>query len=346
MSKHYNGFNITTRNSILNFIISNRNFGKTWTFKKRAFKRAFKKGKKTIWIRRFKKEAKEATAKFFTSSDLQKFCGIEMYNPNTKKGNCKKEGNVFYVKRGGRWTWFLQVIALSDVGSMRGVDDIDIDTIVFDEYRTTADKYSRYHGNEINDFLDIFFSVKREHSVKCFLLGNKEYILDPYFSYFKIPAFPDSYEGVRSFKKGSISVEIVNNTHNTESEEYGQQLFNMLDGTSYGNFIFKSETKGKRGVKIADRPKDALLYVQLCINSQYIRIFGKAGAYYVCEKVDESIEIYSNIPINKPRHFTLTNRLRRYFTAFKNAYEDNTIYYSSHKTAEIIRPFLAWLNLK
>ena len=60
--QHYSdkdGFDVTSRDAIFTFINTNRNFGKTWLFKKRAFKRALKRGRKTIWVRRFKKEVKE-----------------------------------------------------------------------------------------------------------------------------------------------------------------------------------------------------------------------------------------------------------------------------------------------
>ena len=60
---YYNGLKMLSHNAIYNFVNTNRNFGKTWTFKYRAVKRALKKGKKTIWIRRFKKEAKECYKK-------------------------------------------------------------------------------------------------------------------------------------------------------------------------------------------------------------------------------------------------------------------------------------------
>ena len=53
------GLHALSYNGIITEIISNRNYGKTWTFKKRAFRRALKKGKKTIWLRVFKKEVKE-----------------------------------------------------------------------------------------------------------------------------------------------------------------------------------------------------------------------------------------------------------------------------------------------
>ena len=75
------------------------------------------------------------------SVDFIKFCGIELYNPETKTGNVKQIGNTFYIKQGKSWTWFLKIVSLSDSNAMRSADDVDCDTIIFDEFTTTIDKY-------------------------------------------------------------------------------------------------------------------------------------------------------------------------------------------------------------
>ena len=98
--KHYgdkDGLRVLSYNAIITAILSNRNYGKTWTFKRRAFRRALKHGKKTIWLRLFKKEVKEAISTFYTSKDLQKYCGISIYDKDTNKnGNLIQQGNTYY----------------------------------------------------------------------------------------------------------------------------------------------------------------------------------------------------------------------------------------------------------
>lgn len=348
MSKHYSdidAFAVTSRDAIFTFINTNRNFGKTWLFKKRAFKRALKRGRKTIWVRRFKKEVKEAAAKFFTSSDLRNFCGIEWYDPDTKQGNCKQVGNTFYVKRRGRWEWFLQIVALTDAANMRGVDDVKVDTIVFDEYRTTPERYARYRGNEVTDFIDIFFSAKREHEIRCFFLGNKESTTDPYFSYFGIPTFPDTFEGIRMFRGGSICVQFINNEQNIQSDEYARKQENLLRGTSYGAYIYESATKTKKAVRVKKTPLGATYYVQLYIHSQYIRILLYDGYFYVNAGADKSKPIYCDTQTSAPRHFLLTKRLKRYFVALENALTDGRVYYASNAVYESVVPFYKWLGI-
>ena len=138
MKKHYgdkDGLLVLSYGAIISAVLSNRNYGKTWAFKKRAFKRAMKHGKKTIWLRIFKSEAKEAASTFYTSADLQRYCGISVYDKETNKnGNFKQNGNTFFYrpKPSMRWQWFLKIFALSQAGALRTADDVKTDPIVLD----------------------------------------------------------------------------------------------------------------------------------------------------------------------------------------------------------------------
>lgn len=343
-AKHYDGFPVITRGAVFNFINSNRNYGKTWCFKKRAFKRALKRGRKTIWVRRFKKEAREAAAKFFASSDLQKFCGIQMWDPETKRGNCKQVGNVFYVKRGNRWEWFLQIVALTDSANMRGVDDVKVDTIIFDEYRTTPERYSRYRGDEVTDFIDIFFSAKREHEIRCFFLGNKESTIDPYMSYFGLPVLPDSFEGIRMYRNGAICVQQINNKQNAQSSAYAEKVENLLAGTIYGSYVYESAHKGKKAVTVKKPPFGATLWVQVMVRGCYIRFYLDSGYFYAVDGLDASRPVYCDERSAKPRHFLLSNRLKKLFAALANALTDSRVYYASDAVYESCLPFIKWLR--
>ena len=46
------------------------------------------------------------------------------------------------------------------------------DNFIVDEFTKPQQKYRRYIGNIANDFIDILFSSKREHQVRCILIGN------------------------------------------------------------------------------------------------------------------------------------------------------------------------------
>ena len=342
---YYNGLKILSHNAIYNFVNTNRNFGKTWTFKYRAVKRALKKGKKTIWIRRFKKEAKECIKTFFKSNDLQKFCGLQVYDKEKKTGNFKQEGNTFFILRKGKWIDFLKIYALSDSNAMRSADDVDIDTIVFDEYTTTPDKYKRYRGDEVTDFIDLFISAKRKHKVICIFLGNKESELNPYLQYFNIKPLPVLFDGFKTYKKGSICVEQRNN-ETEEETEYDKQVNALLSGTKYGNYLnnqYKTFTK----VKICKLPADANCICQICFNGYAFGIYALNEKYFISSKINKGNLIYCDVINNKYKNERqLIKPYKRYFNGIINAISDNRVYYESNLIYEQIQTFYKWLSFK
>lgn len=354
IKKHYgdkDGLRALSYNGIITAILSNRNYGKTWTFKKRAFRRALKHGKKTLWLRLFKKEVKEAIATFYTSKDLQEYCGISFYdkdvNPN---GNLKQVGGTFYYRKKvkgkwTRWNWFLKVFALSDAGAVRSADDVDVDTIIFDEFTKPTQKYRRYTGNITNDFIDILFSAKREHQIRCVLIGNKESVNNPIFTYFHIKPMPTSWQGIKTYRQGSFVVQQINNLEETQSE-YGQKMNALLDGTAYGNYIYKSTYKNESGFKPRRTPPQATIYCQLYMEAQPLKISVHNGLFYVNMKVDTSKRIYCDVLPHKYNvELLLVRKQKRFFTAFINALADNHVYFDDAQTFEAIQTFMQWLNV-
>ncbi|MCQ2382734.1 MAG: phage DNA encapsidation protein, partial [Clostridia bacterium] len=336
--KHYgdnDGLCVLSYNGVITEVNTNRTYGKTWTFKKRAFRRAIKHHKKTIWLRVFKGEAKQAQNEFYTSRDLQKFCGISIYDKEgNPTGNVKQNGNTFYYRTDTKhkWQWFLKVFALSDVGTLRGFDDVDIDTIVFDEYAKTQVQLNRYHGNFVNDFLDIFFSIKREHKVRCILLGNKEIATNPFNAYFGIKPLPTKYEGIRTYRNGSFVIQQINNEV-IETNEFDRQVKDLLNSTSYGGFIYESEYKNAQHFKKRKTPATASVYCQLYFNGLPFKISVDNGYFYVNNKIDNTRRVYCDTLHHKYKNeLMLVKRQKRFFTGLIDAVADNRVYYDNAGT--------------
>lgn len=340
----YHASKLLSYNAIFNFVNTNRNYGKTWGFKRRAVVRALKHGKKTIWLRRFKKETRECLDTFFKSKDLQEFCGVSIYDKDTNPhGNLKRVGNVFYIKRGKKWVDFLKVITLSDANAMRSADDVDVDTIVFDEYTTTPEKYNLYRGNEVEHFIDIFFSAKRNHKVICVFLGNKESHFNPYFNYFNIKPLPYTYEGIKTYRNNSIAVEQRNNKSIIENE-YQEQCFELFKDTKYGDYIYKSTYKQNVKIKQSKPPQNAYLYVQLHFNNINYCIKRADDLFYVTNKINLCDYVYSDYLQGYSKEKQLLKRHKTHFTALLNAVSDNRVYYDSEVSFETFQTFLKWLG--
>ena len=347
--KHYSdgdGLIVLSYNAIVTAVNSNRNYGKTWTFKKRAFRRAMKHGKKTIWLRMFKKELKEVADTFYASRDLQKYCGVSIYDKDTNpKGNVKRVGYTFYYRKNEKspWKWFIKIFAVSNPDAVRSADDVDVDTIVFDEYTKTQEKYKRYRGNIVNDFIDIWKSASREHEVRCILLGNKEGFSNPFYNYFGIKPPRADWEGIKAYRNGSFVIQQINNLPNEEGD-YNRKVKALLAGTAYGNYLYKSMYKAATGLKPRKTPPNASLYVQLWIKKQPLKISFVDGFYYVNRRIDETKAVYCDVlPHCYKKERLLVRRQRTFFFAFIDALARNAVYYDDELTHEAMQPFLQWL---
>ena len=307
-----------------------------------------KHGKKTIWLRLFKKEVIECSNTFYSSADLQRYCGISVYDKKTNpNGNFKQVGRTMYYRSSPRapWRWFLRIYTLGDADAVRSADDVKVDTIVFDEFTKQPHLYKRYRGSIPDDFIDILFSSKREHAVRCVLLGNKESYNNPIFTYFGIKPLPVEFEGIRTYRKGSFALQQINNKE-VERTDYDAKMRDLLTGTRYGNYIYESKYKAGTGLKPRKTPRSAVLYVQLYINSIPLKISVLDGFYYVNRRIDYSKRVFCDrLPHKFSKEYQLVKRQRRYFLAFINALADNRVYYDDEGTHEALIPFLQWLGI-
>lgn len=345
MNEYFHGGKALSHNAIFNAFISNRGYGKTWGFKKRAWVRARKKHRKTVWVRRFKKEAQSAAESFFSSIDLLNYIGsIEMYNPETKQGNCRQVGKTFYIKHGRKWEWFLKIVALSDTNALRSADDVKVDTIVFDEFTTTPYMYTRYRGNEVQDFCDMFFSLKREHEVRVIFLGNNESAASPYFSYFGIKPLPMKFEGIRKYRHGAFLIQKINNKPR-ENKAYDRGIRHLFSGTTYGDYIYKDTYRTGGKLQCIKPPPDVALFVQLNWRDVEIAVKTDGYHYFCVSKIDETQPVYCD----EYKHAYVRERLlvkkqKPLFAALISAFADNRVYYDTQAAFEAMLPFRQWLG--
>lgn len=344
----YSALPICSYNGIFSFVLGARNIGKTWAYKKRAYRRGVKKLKKTIWVRRFRNEAAECARTFFTSRDLQKFCGIEWYQKETDSGNVKQDGNTIYYRNKNKWEWIIKIIALSDCKKMRSSDDVDVDTIVYDEFTTTPEKYRLYRGDEVRDFIDLYISISRQHAVRAFFLGNKESVSNPYFLYFKLPVLPLKWQGIRHFKNGTITVQQVND-YISPADNHFKRLQTLLSDTDYGDYLYKATYKNMPQLKLKKAPTTASGYAQIDWKGRPLKIVSDANAvFYISSHIDRLLPIFTDKCRHKYKneYQLVKSEHRDAFRALVQAVSDNRIYYESHADYESIQDFYAWLGLK
>lgn len=325
-----------------------RNIGKTWAVKKRIWRRAFKHGKKTIYVRRFRKEVSECSATFYQSADIIKHCkGLIPYNPDTKKGNCKQQGRTFFIKRNQKWTWFLKIVSLTEYAKMRSADDVDCDTIIFDEYTTTPEKYKQYRGNEVEHFIDLSISIARHHNIRCIFLGNKESIDNPYYNYFGLKPLPTAFQGTRTYKQGTLVRTQFNDPIELQEDVTLCKFRKLLDKTAYGQYMHAGEYKTHVALKWYKTPAKADGYLQLYWKKKLLAISTYKGYIYVNDKPDIMCTLFTDQCDNKyPHQKQLIKKLHaKLFNTLYHAVQDNRVRYSSETVFNNIQPFYKWLNI-
>ena len=338
---------IASFNAVFNYIITNRTYGKTWAMLIRSWRRAYKRGKKAIIVRLLAKEVKEFKNQLYKSKDLVKACkGLVPYDPETKKGNFRVNGKTCYIKRGGRWVWFLKVFACSDANAARAADDVDCDTIYFDEFMQTPENLARYRGDVVREFSDIFFSAKREHRVTAFLFGNREKVSNPFFEYFGIPPMPVGFEGLRRYRKKSHLVLYVNNEQK-EKNAYDKAVRAAFENTAYGDFIYKNKAKTGDAFKRAKTPLKAALLLAFEWKSIPIVISAHCGNLYVRRgSVASAPAVYCDTPRGRYKNeYKIVRSMKPLFRPIVNAAALNRIYFENEAAHEACMPFLQWIGI-
>ncbi len=341
MIKWYCSTQLQSYNAIFNFVIAVRNNGKTTALKMRSLKRFLKRGKKTIWVRRFKNEIKQTKKNFYKEAVLKAY--------GFKKENIYIKGNYVYYKDDKINDWFIQLIPLSSQQDEKSNDDDRVDTIVFDEFTTTSTRYKRYRGDEVVDFLDLWTSKKRWNIVKCWFLGNKETTTSPYLNYFGIPPLPVDFDGFKTYKSGTIAIQQINNINDikqAKQNDFNAKVDIMLDGTSYGAYLNDGDIKCINRNLLKRTPSKAIMYRCFNINGIELSLYKHDGILYVKRGIDRNKQILSLEPLHQYKNnYVLHHNDIKYMQDVVSAYKFNSLFYNDEVSQEAFTEVLRLLCL-
>lgn len=315
MIDFYNTLRVSSYGAIFNEIKGARNLGKTTAFACRSVKRFIRKGSTTLWLRRFENEARNTRGKLFKPKILD-IAGIP-------RKSFKWDGYNAQIEVKGKFRTFLKVAKLSDWAALRSADDGTTETIVFDEFATTPERYARYRGNEVENLIDLAVSMKREHNCRVFMLGNKEYLADPYTTYFGVEPPEPEFRGIRTYKNGSFLIEINDDIPDEIQAAYAGKWDNLLKGTKYGEYLFNGATKGQSG-NIWSLPKGATRLYQFDFAAP-VTAFYANGNIYLKSTIDKSRFIFVDMPRNYARQQVIRPSDKFYFTGLISAYKTGLV---------------------
>jgi len=180
---HFNFRTIDGYNKPFNFVISEREAGKTTALWLDKCYKAFKEsGRTTLVIRRLINDITDIYIND-TESVINKFIDSPI-KFQYKKGNLK-EGvvDVFIEEKP-----FIRVIALSNpMSRIKSLILRNLKYIVFDEFIANTILGEKYLTNEAFKFKELFNTFQRESpDLKCYFLGNPYSHYNPYFVDFEV----------------------------------------------------------------------------------------------------------------------------------------------------------------
>ena len=274
----YNYDRINSYNATLNFILTNRGFGKTFGAKCNVIKKFIKKGEQFVYVRRYKTELNDIH-KFFDSPDLRK---------KFKTHTFEVKGKTFYID--GKIAGY--AIALSTSQKLKSVDYPFVTTIIFDEF--IVDKGCiRYLTNEVDVFLDLYETIARKrNNVKAYLLANNVSIVNPYFTYFDVT--PKKTERFTIARDGELVIEMCTDTVFI-NEKLETKFGKLIKGTKYADYSIYNNSLRDSEVFIEKRPKrNTSPVMSITYNSDTAMIWldYKTGIFYCDDKYMKTCNEY------------------------------------------------------
>ena len=299
----YNYDKINSYNAMLNIIMTNRGYGKSYGSKKMAIKNFIKKGEQFVYVRRFKTEITKQFKQFFDD--------IKTEFP---EHSFKINGNTAYIddKICG------YAIPLSTSANDKSTPFPLVTTIIFDEFIIdTSTGIKHYIGNEVELFLDLIETVARKRdNVKVYMLANFISEVNPYFIYFNV--FPKKGERFTLARNGELVIDVTTNDDFIQ-EKKNTRFGQLIANTKYSDYSIDNQALRDSDTFINRYPLKQCNPV--CVlkygDSKIMVHFHKSGVMYFHKKVDLTAHTFS-LDIDSHDATSLLNTSVLNYPIFKN----------------------------
>lgn len=258
MAKIYdkNGFpdfeKIHDLSGTLNVLLAARSTGKTYGLLKKVLS---DKNRKMLFMRTTKKDLEES-----------------LYNDNSTINQLNQdEGWHYYAQRNSKSAFYSiyadytindrgkkapvgeevhKALSLIDTGGVRGIVDMSLTDIVYDEFIKRKQEIIRNYKYQAEAYLDIVFSVNRDRELrglpplKQWLLGNSDNLNVPLLTYFnlvgQIISMRDRHENYRKLPEKNISIFLMDDCPRAEMLKQ-TELGRLTDGTEYADMAYSND---------------------------------------------------------------------------------------------------------
>ena len=237
--KWYSPNRLLSHNAFINFVMSPRGNGKSYSAKKLIIKNYLKDGSQAVYVRRTKVEIDEVKDTYWNDIG-EEYPDLDF----------KVEGYIGYIN-GDEVVHF---IPLSTSTNKKSASYPKVKWIIFDEYIITKTTYNRYLKNEMTLLLDLIETVGRARNIRVLIMANSVSFVNPLFSFFDI--VPKENQRFSKYKDGLICVEQFT-SHVFMEEKKKTPFGRLIEGTNYSKYAIENEVledtndfiKEREGVK-------------------------------------------------------------------------------------------------
>lgn len=347
-SKPFNSNLLSSYGAMFNFVDTIRNTGKTSRFKARAFFKFKKHRRKTIWVRSFAEDVERLVTDKTGFYDA-KICKREKI---PRERISQKGCFIFYEyedKNGKKHKdWFIRIVCLADSQALKGNEIETVSDIVFDEYTTNPERLAYYRGDFATDFFNLFTTIMRDHYVRCWFLGNKEILLNPFYEYFKIKPFPMNWQGIKVFRQGELAVQQINTLPSCIKQTKGNQAtMRLFADTPYYDYLYGGAVSGMSHEAIKKLPKNAV-YLFGFDFGRLLSVYVDEDKVFICSKADKNQIVYTNYSTIKYRYgYKITRKdVNTKMQWIKKAIRANKIFYTDENAVEGAQLFIRYVESK
>ena len=224
---YYTPAPMRAKNFLMALTMSDRSDGKTFSIKEETIADWRENKWIGVYVRRWKTEIPETLYTTFYNEVQEKY--PEKYGDLKFRYN--KNGVKVWDAEAEEWSQILYFVPLTMAAKLKSTLDVNpIHKVFFDEYIPLD---GRYIKDEMTVLLEFWKSIDRDRDqtlIHCY--GNKMDLFNPFFDYFGIPVFDQEKKKIRSYKGGTVGVEIYYNAEHraARKEQRSAQLF---AGTEY-----------------------------------------------------------------------------------------------------------------
>lgn len=238
-----------------NCIDGGRGIGKTTTFLIDGLHQC-EKGKQFIYLRRYKSEIKE----FVHKDSLSPIIDGIVY-----KGDGNGGYAIVYED-----TILGYIIPLSTYRAYKSTSFELVTRIIYDEAIVRQTATYRYLEDEAVSLLEFVSTVFRTRTNgKVILLGNNEDIFNPFFNFFDIPVFVNTYVD----KNHGIYCEHAKHSPKLIEKEKQTGLYNLIKDTTYGKYHYDNDVLTTHEYNIGNKPSTAKLLCRFVFNKQTVNVY-------------------------------------------------------------------------